>query len=149
MIEKNKCKYCNGKGKAKLKDTEIAVACPKCKGTGYQIMNNEFSSHNIVDDGQLTFQQNSNREIEKNNQFEISLEQKNKILQQIIKYPDLFTEGINFKYIDENIELFIYLKHNNLFNIRQESQSMHISLKNQFKNMFAKYSIEYLKQLNK
>lgn len=143
------CTYCKGKGKAKLPNMDMAVNCPKCKGTGYILDNNDFASHNIVDDEKPTFSNIENKQDKNINQEKIEIKDdilnKESILNQIVKYPSLFTTGIDFNYEDENIEIFIYLKNNYIFNIIHSDKSMHVVIKNEFKNKLAELTILYLK----
>lgn len=142
-MERTPCNKCFGKGKAKIKNDQgfdIQVDCPVCGGSGYA---NIFGKHvydEEFDEQEEIIEQSTNTNIQ------INETDKNKILNQIIKYPKLFTEGIYFPYNEENIEIFIYLKNNYIFDIEQTNDSMFIKLKNVYKNKLAEDVINTLKE---
>lgn len=145
-MDRMPCKKCLGKGKTILKNEEnkgfdISVTCPSCGGSGYQGI---YGNSNIDENYQtnMNIQQNN---VNLNINSPIYEQQKEKIIKQIIKYPELFTDGKQFNYIDENIQIFIYLKNQYMFNIKQKETSMLISLKNEYKNKLAEMIINKLK----
>jgi len=140
LKNKNICPRCNGKGIAKLKDSDkkdidMTVKCPSCNGTGY--LNTDFldsTEENVQIKEEISNKQN----------IEISKENKILILKQIIKNSDLFLNGIKLLFKDENTELFIYLQNQNIFEIENQIDGMLIKLKQEYKNSLAKQCIDYL-----
>lgn len=133
-MERTPCKKCFGKGKATVKNEsgfDISITCPMCGGSGYE---------NIY--GTQDYESEDEEHIIKNDSDEnIIISDKDKILNQIIKYPKLFTEGITFLYECENSEVFIYFKNKYMFNISNKDNGFYISLKNEYKNKLAEMII--------
>ena len=136
MVQRIPCKKCLGKGFAKL-ENDMRVPCPACGGSGYEGIYKTQESY-FEDE-----QEQKQKVIEEKN-IQVTDKDKKKIIQQIIKYPEMFTTGKEFKYEEENMQIFIYLKHQNIFNISNKETGMHISLKNQYKNKLAQHIIEFL-----
>ena len=151
-MERIPCKKCLGKGKAFIKNPDeqqkgfdISVTCPACGGSGYEGI---YGRKQEYYEDELESQMN-NSTIQNNipDKSEMIDQEKDRIINQIIKYPELFTTGKEFNYIDENIQLFIYLKNQYMFNIKQNSEFMLITLKNEYKNKLAEMIINKLKRV--
>lgn len=148
-MERNPCTKCYGKGNAKIKNEkgfEISVKCPNCNGSGYEgiYSTNEYN----YDDEEENIVNEENKEILNIEEYTDNNLDKEKIINQIIKYPALFTEGIAFYYKDENPEIFIYLKNKYMFNIKNDNNCFTISLKNEYKNKLAEMIIIKLRGNN-
>lgn len=144
-MERMPCKKCLGKGHAKL-ENGMQVNCPACGGSGYQgiyrssdQMFEEELTDNALYDTQKYKSQNDESII-------LTQEQKNIIINQIIKYPELFTIGKEFNYKDQNIQIFIYLRNQHMFNIKTKQNSMLITLKDERKNSLAEIVINKMKE---
>lgn len=140
-MERMPCKKCLGKGFAKM-ENGMQINCPACGGSGYEGI---YKSSDDIYDIENS-EENLEISTKSDGQIILDQDQKNIIIDQLIKYPELFTTGKAFNYIDQNIEVFIYLRNQHMFNIKTQDSSMLISLKNDRKNSLAEIVINKMKE---
>lgn len=139
------CKKCLGKGHAKI-ENGMQVTCPACGGSGYQGIY-KSSDQMIQNEECINESYDTQRHVKQtNDSIVLTQDQKNIIIDQIIKYPELFTSGKEFNYKDQNVQIFIYLRNQHMFNIKTEQSSMLITLKNERKNSLAEIVINKMKE---
>lgn len=112
-------------------------------------------------DNSNDFLSNTNNEDETNENININTQQKNMnindttikiteteqeaILNILIKYPNLFSLPVEIPYENDNPDIFIFLKHNHIFNITINKEHLLIHLNEKYKNKLAEYTITFLK----
>lgn len=110
------CPKCNGKAVIKMSNG-MSIACPICKGSGEMP---RYSPPSNMQEKPLS--------IPLPEKCDKNIELTKTILELLVKYPKLFTDGIEISYESGNKELFSFLQNQNIFSIENNKTCAKITI---------------------